>query len=339
MTGNSNPWYNLHMEKLSNETNSILELFKTYKNLRPSHILKMKKLSKKNLHKHLNTLQNRGYIKKSGVAPVVYYTCVDKKVIVSEIDNIPFEDFSIIESNYLYLSASGERLSGVLGFKEWCTLSKGDFNKNIKDYLLVLKACNKIKEKGLINGSSKILSGGGSIDIDSLYFSDFYTLDRFGKSKLGQLIFLAKTSGNLDIAREIIKIIKPSVLNLIKAKKINYVGYIPPTVKRKTQFMKQLEDLLDLNIPKISLHKAANSIPQKSLRKLEDRIKNARETIYIDPTSNINGNVLLIDDATGSGATLSQTAKKLKKLNKNIKSIIGYTVVGSNKGFDVISEV
>ena len=49
-------------------------------------------------------------------------------------------------------------------------------------------------------------------------------------------------------------------------------------------------------------------------------------------------NILLIDDAVGSGATLNEIAKQLK--NKNIaKSITGRALVVSFKGFDVISEV
>ena len=51
-------------------------------------------------------------------------------------------------------------------------------------------------------------------------------------------------------------------------------------------------------------------IPQKTLRKLEDRIINAKQTIVVDPNQKINLNVLIIDDATGSGATLNEIAKK-----------------------------
>lgn len=50
-------------------------------------------------------------------------------------------------------------------------------------------------------------------------------------------------------------------------------------------------------------------------------------------------NILLIDDAIGSGATLNETAAQIK--NKGIckGKIIGLAITGSFKGFDVISEV
>ncbi len=45
-----------------------------------------------------------------------------------------------------------------------------------------------------------------------------------------------------------------------------------------------------------------------------------------------------MDDAVGSGATLNETALKLKR--KGIcDMVIGYAVTGSFKGFDVLQEV
>ena len=78
---------------------------------------------------------------------------------------------------------------------------------------------------------------------------------------------------------------------------------------------------------------------QKTLRKLNDRIINAKTTIAVSPRQIIDSNVLIIDDATGSGATLNETAGKIRNIAKRKIKIIGYSVIGSYKGFDVISEV
>jgi predicted amidophosphoribosyltransferase len=48
--------------------------------------------------------------------------------------------------------------------------------------------------------------------------------------------------------------------------------------------------------------------------------------------------ILLIDDAVGSGATINETACKIK-MRKMADEVIGFAVVGSFKGFDVIQEV
>jgi predicted amidophosphoribosyltransferase len=48
--------------------------------------------------------------------------------------------------------------------------------------------------------------------------------------------------------------------------------------------------------------------------------------------------VILIDDAVGSGSTLNQIAGKIKE--KGVaQEITGLAVVGSFKGFDVLSDV
>ena len=48
--------------------------------------------------------------------------------------------------------------------------------------------------------------------------------------------------------------------------------------------------------------------------------------------------ILLIDDALGSGATLNETAQKIKN-QKLAETVIGLAITGSFSGFDVISEV
>jgi predicted amidophosphoribosyltransferase len=79
------------------------------------------------------------------------------------------------------------------------------------------------------------------------------------------------------------------------------------------------------------------AIPQKALTKIEDRVSNARFSIMITEKRKFQ-KILLIDDAIGSGATINETALKLKA-NGLAKSIVGLAVTGSFKGFDVIQEV
>jgi len=50
-------------------------------------------------------------------------------------------------------------------------------------------------------------------------------------------------------------------------------------------------------------------------------------------------NILLIDDAVGSGSTLNETAGQIKRKGICKGQVIGLTITGSFKGFDVISEV
>lgn len=120
---------------------------------------------------------------------------------------------------------------------------------------------------------------------------------------------------------------------------ISAIGFIPPTIKREVQFMRELEKNLNTNLPVLKITKIKTEIivPQKTLTKLSDRIINAANTIYIEDRRSFS-TVLLIDDAVGSGATLNETARKLKE-NKSAKKVYGIAIAGSYKGFDVISEV
>jgi predicted amidophosphoribosyltransferase len=149
----------------------------------------------------------------------------------------------------------------------------------------------------------------------------------------------AKQSQNRKLIKELSEDIKKSINDLIERYGIDAVGFIPPTVKREVQFIKELEKYLQLKIKRISILKLKTEItvPQKTLNKLRDRQENAEKTIIVDEDGKYK-KVLLIDDAIGSGATLNETAKKIKK-NGVANEVMGLSITGSLKGFDVISEV
>ena len=103
--------------------------------------------------------------------------------------------------------------------------------------------------------------------------------------------------------------------------------------------MKVLANGLKINLPSIEIQKIGGIIPvpQKSLNKIEERISNAENTFVVKGNVSYK-NVLLIDDAVGSGSTLNQIAGKIK--NKQLaEKVIGVAIVGSFKGFDVITDV
>src|SRR5690554_4235180 len=103
--------------------------------------------------------------------------------------------------------------------------------------------------------------------------------------------------------------------------------------------MKVLANGLKIPLPQVEIQKISGIIPvpQKSLNKLEERITNAENTFAVKGLARYK-NLLLIDDAVGSGSTLNQIAGKIKA--KNIaQHITGIAVVGSFKGFDVITDV
>lgn len=326
------------MNNLSPETTNILEQIKLYQPVRSSYISQKIGISSKNLYKHLNTLLDAQLIGKKGTPPKVYYSIKTEQESAFDATN---PENLIIEQSYIYISPIGEISRGVQGFIRWCNKNGFEFDLERKKYTKKLKTINSIKKNGLISAKKRILSGKNKIYLNDIFFSDFYTMDYFGKTKLGQLVYIGKQSQNKSLIAEIATTIRSDIYQLIKNLNISMIGYIPPTIDRKVQILDILGKNLRIDLPKVNIEKiqSPTKIAQKTLHKLEDRILNAQKTINLNPNQKITGNILLIDDATGSGATLNETALKIKNIaDTNIK-VYGYSIIGSYKGFDVISEV
>jgi len=291
------------------------------------------------VRKQLAALLGKNQITKKGRPPKVFYQLATAFIPGVSISLSP-KQTEIINANYLIITPGGEKMAGVNGFAYWCVKTNQPLEKTAKDYVLALAKYQRYRRQGLISGMSKLKHTFDRVYLDKLYYLDFYSLERFGKTKLGQLLLYAKQSQDKSLIGELVGSIKKPVKQLIIKHKIASVGFIPPTVKRQVQLMKELQKKLQLNLRLMALTKLKTTVivPQKTLTKLADRIENAKQTIVVAETGR-HDNVLLIDDAVGSGATLNETAAQIraKKLVKG--KIIGLAITGSFKGFEVISEV
>lgn len=246
----------------------------------------------------------------------------------------------IIEERFLDVE-KGERLKGISGFIRWCDGRHFDVIQKSIEYVELYKKYGSFRDdNGLIEMTQKAEDTfGDDCFIDKAYYVDFEKWEIFGRTKLGELLRFAKFE-NAGMAQEIVETIRPYVKKVIEMHGINAIGYIPPTVKREVQLMEMLkQDTLDM-APQIVIEKRFLEVrvPQKTLRKLSDRIQNTRSTIFVTNSGQSFDTVLLIDDMMGSGATLNEVARKLKAQGI-AKKVIGLAVVGALSGFDVISEV
>lgn len=74
------------------------------------------------------------------------------------------------------------------------------------------------------------------------------------------------------------------------------------------------------------------------MKRPEDRIRNAKNTIFIREEAIHYNTVLLIDDFVGSDVTLNETAIKLK--TAWVKKIIGFAFFGNlDLKYEVINEM
>lgn len=296
-------------------------------------------ITDRGVRKQLKNLLAKGVLQKIGRPPKVYYLLAGKKEAFwgGKIDQ---DTLSLINDRYLFISPIGEEKKGWEGFLAWCQKTKQDPVKTAKEYVTSVRKFDNFRKNNLIDGMLKMKCAFKEVFLDDLFYLDFYSIERFGKTKLGQMLLYAKQSQNIMLMRELIGKIRLQILDVINKYHIDGVLFIPPTVKREIQFMKVLEEHLKLPLRRLSVTKVKTQIviPQKTLSKLDDRIENARQTIIVDDKKSYK-NILLIDDAVGSGATLNETAKQIR--NKKLASgkIIGLAITGSFKGFDVISEV
>jgi len=247
---------------------------------------------------------------------------------------------SFVDERYLYVSPLGEKLAGMGGFEKWCVKTGQEVAKTAREYMLTQQKYDKWIKGGVISGLDKLGRTFPVVYLDKLYYLDFYSIERFGRTKLGQLLLYAKQSQSREVIRELVTSVEIRVRKLIEKHQIESAGFVPPTVRREVQLMRELEIGLGLLLPIVKIRKVQMElmIPQKTLSRLEDRVENAAKTIVVEEKRK-HGNILLIDDAMGSGATLNETAKQIRERGVAGGKIVGLVIVGSYKGFDVISEV
>jgi len=328
---------------MNTNSSKIVKYIKDKKHVSANELVDYLDISRQALFKHhLAKLIDDHVLVKTGRPPKVYYSIAVpiKSEISGKNFNVNNEVKKLITQNFLIITPAGERKEGLDGFVYWCQKNNLPLEKTAKEYFNTLKKYERYKKDGFIDSEEKLKSTFKDVFLDKLFYIDFYSIERFGKTRLGQLLLYAKQSQNKKLMKEIVEIVKPNINKIIKKFKIDGVGFIPPTVKRETQLMKVLERGLNLNSRKLEIVKIKTTVvvPQKTLNRLADRIENARNTIVVPDSSYFN-NILLIDDAVGSGATLNETAKKIREKKMCKGKIIGLTVTGSFNGFDVISEV
>lgn len=300
-------------------------------------------VSKQSIHTALNKLMSEGVIVKFGRTPKTIYRLNPQKEYksVPQIQMVE-EQETILDEQFLLITELGEMKTGLSGFYDWTEKRNLPFEKTVNEFIKTKKKYDAyFNKEGLINGTEKLMNTTSfdQINLDEIYYLDFYAIERFGKTRLGTLLHYAKQGQNKFLMKMLVDEIRDKILKMIAKHQYDAVCFVPPTIKRETQIMKFIETHLRINLPKIQIQKLSGIIPvpQKSLSKIEERINNANSTFAISERVSYS-NVLLIDDAVGSGATLNQIAKKLKD-KKTAERVTGLAIVGSFKGFDVITDI
>ncbi len=302
-------------------------------------------MSKQMVHIALKRLLEEGRVQKLGRTPKTIYRLVKESNVLEEAE-VGYENLNtereFLQKNFLLVSDSGELMQSIEAFNYWCKQSNLPFHKTLNEFIETKKKYEKYYDKtGLIDGTEKLMSTKGydHVYLNKLFYLDFYAIERFGKTRLGTLLHYAKQGQNKFLMRIMMDEINKRIRDFVKLQKADAIAFVPPTIRREVQVMKFIQTQSNIALPIIDLKKISGIIPvpQKSLSKLDERIRNAENTFAITDQRKFN-HVVMIDDAVGSGATLNQIAGKL--LNKQTaKKVTGLAIVGSFKGFDVITDV
>jgi predicted RNase H-related nuclease YkuK (DUF458 family) len=316
-------------------SDKIIEYIKKNKQATGFELSVFLEITGRAVRKQLKSLLEAGVLEKIGTTPKVFYKINKEQKIKKQ--SLRQDVEMILNEHFYHISPRGKELVGKDGFVEWCSQRNFDVHRKADEFIEVTKKYQKLRKYDLFDATSK-LKNTFSDGANELFYYDFYSVEVFGKTKIGQKLLYAKQSENRKLMKELSTIIKPALEDLIKRKFIDAVAYVQPTVPRQIQFMKVLEKELSLSLPKITITKVIADIrvPQKTLKKLADRIENANETFVVEGTA-IYNKVLLIDDAVGSGASINQVALKIKEKGL-AKQVIGFAITGSLNDFDVISE-
>ncbi len=321
----------------------IKRQFAIHKELSVKELVNRLDVSKQMIHKVLNKLVETGIVEKLGATPKTVYRRLENrknKEVPTKL-NITEEQKDFLQKHFLIVTATGNLIEGAKAFEYWCNERKQPLQKTLLEFILTKqKYLGYYNENGIIKGTQKLIKTyQESTYLDDIYYIDFYAIERFGKTKLGTLLHYAKQGQNKFLMSKVMEEVQGKVMEFISIYQIDAVGFVPPTIRREVQIMKYIQDRLNVPLPVLDIKKINGLIPvpQKSLSKLDERIKNAESTFAITDQRKFN-RVLLLDDAVGSGSTLNQIAEKIK--SKQIaKEVIGLAVVGSFKGFDVITDI
>ncbi|MBP7835127.1 hypothetical protein KA025_03520 [Candidatus Saccharibacteria bacterium] len=248
-------------------------------------------------------------------------------------------DIKLIENNFYSLTPLGEELIGIDGFVKWCNARKLNVSTMKKEYISVLLKYYGANFKTPLDFTNKLSTTLKDNSLTKVWSVDYYNFEIFGKTKLGTQVMIAKQTGDKETIASLVKILDPVVNTIIKKYDIDAIAFTPPTIQRQYQLMGMLDNGLRVNLPRVKIYKVGAKIliAQKTLKSLEDRILNASQTFIVE-SANQYSNVLIIDDALGSGATLNEISKQI--IQKNIaKTCYGLVLVASPSGYEVINEV
>ena len=176
-----------YIKAMEKTRDKIIKYIKSEGQATPANLSNHLKINRQATHRQISKLLEDGIIYKIGRPPKVFYLIKETEKEAPS-NTVSDELKKIIDENYLIITPSGERKEGFAGFKYWCERHNLPVEKTALEYAETLKKYGPYKKDGLIDGGYKMNHTFGEVYLDHVFYLDFYSIERFGKTKLGQLL-------------------------------------------------------------------------------------------------------------------------------------------------------
>lgn len=322
----------------------IIELLEECNELSVKEIVSKTNASKQMIHLALLKLIDENTVQKLGRTPKTSYRLIEQQPTrpVLMIPALNEKQNQFLEEQCIIITHAGKLLRGIEALTYFCQEKDLPFERTYVELNSNFYALEKYYDKkGKINATEKLLNTKAFDKVwpDNLYYFTFDTILPLGRTPWATLLHYAKQGQSTFLMNIIIEEVKERIHSFIKDQKADAVAFVPPSIGREIQFMKFLKNNLNLSLPLIEIKKINGLIPlpQHSVLRIENKIRNADNTYVVSETRHFK-HVIVIDDLVDSGATLNQIAGKIK-LKGIAAEVTGLALVGSLEGFDVVSEL
>jgi len=136
----------------------IIEYIREHRQVTGQELTDFLGITDRGVRKQLFTLLKQGVLTKKGHPPIVYYQINDSLKEMVELSVLPKSIIEVIDQNYLYITPTGEKLVGLVGFKSWCKKQNLPLEKTSYEYVAMLEKFAQYKKRGFIDGLAKLLS-------------------------------------------------------------------------------------------------------------------------------------------------------------------------------------
>ena len=327
----------------------ISDLFEIKEVLWATDISNILGISRVIIHKVLKELLEENKIKKIWKASHTRYKSLIFSWVKEEnnlVKNnlIDFKTKKFFDNNFYKFDSDWSILKWFSGFEYRVNDRNFQLDKSIKNYKKIFNYIDWLEDNCWLLDATEIFNKKFEENyMQKVFYGWEYSFMEFWRSKIAEMTFYAKQSQNKNLINKSIDEIFYKIECLIKTKNIDCIAITPWSIDRKTQLLWILKNRLEkfnLNYLNIIKYYPNNiSIPQKSIKSKQGRIKNAQNTIFVrDNMVKEYSNILLIDDFVGSGATLNITAKKI--LESWWKNVTWFSFVWSlDLSYEVINEI